>query len=181
MKIAGMEVTGELAELNEDVLVLPRKKTHIVLTARALPDMDDFNKRVPEPKPKKNFIKGKGWQFDLKDTTYVDEMTRYGKLRVAYFVVMSLEPSEIEWDQVDPTVPDTWDKWEDDFKTVGFTQHECNLILGLCFSVNQLDERKLEQARESFVLGQEALADESSSLSSEQSDTPSGEPVNDGE
>lgn len=181
MKIAGMEIAGDLAELNEDVLVLPRRKSQIILTARALADMGTFEKRVPEPKPKKNFVKGKGWVLDLEDTTYVEEMKKYGELRVAYFVVMSLEPSEMVWDTVDLDKPDTWGNWEDDFKNSGFTQHECNLILGLCFQVNQLNESKLEDARASFVHGQEALADESSSPNSEQSDTPSGKPVKDGE
>lgn len=175
MKIGDQVIEGELAALNEDVLVLPRKKTQIVLTARALADMDLFEKLVPEPKPKRVFKKGTGWVADLEDTTYMDQMKQYGEMRVAYFVVMSLEPSEIEWDSVDVNKPATWGQWEDDFKGCGFTQHECNLILGLCFRVNQLDERKLEQARQLFVLGQEAAANESSSPSSEQKNTPSGE------
>ncbi|MHA1950751.1 MAG: hypothetical protein ACXAEN_26240 [Candidatus Thorarchaeota archaeon] len=181
MKIGEQVIEGELADLNEDVLVLPRRKTQIVLTARALPDMTDFDKLVPEPTPKKNFHKGKGWIPDLKDKTYMDSMKRYGRLRVAYFVVKSLVPSEIEWDTVDIDDPNTWDNWEDDFKKSGFTQHECNLVLSLCFSVNQLDERKLEQARQLFVLGQEQLVENSSSQSSEQKTSQNGEPANDSE
>ena len=179
MKIGDQEIKGDLAELNEDVLVLPRRKTQIVLTARALPDMTDFEKHVSEPQPKKVFHKGKGWIPDLEDTTYMEQMERYGKLRVAYFVVFSLKPSEIEWDLVDESDANTWDKWEEDFKASGFTQHECNLILAKCFQVNQLDERKLEQARSLFVHGQEQLAADSSSPSSEPSDSQSGKPAKD--
>jgi hypothetical protein len=179
MKIGGVAITGELSEPNEDVLVLPRRKTHIVLTARAISDMEDFNTRVPAPKPKKNFHKGKGWVTDLEDPTFVKDMERYSKLRVAYFVVASLQ--EIEWSTVNPDLPATWLKWEQDFKNAGFTQHECNLILHLCFEVNQLDEAKLEQARSLFVHGQEQVAKELSSQNSEQSNMPSGEPVNDSE
>lgn len=179
MKIGDQKIEGDLAELNEDVLVLPRRKTQIVLTARALPDMTDFEKHVYEPQPKKVFHKGKGWISDTEDVTYMSQMERYGKLRVAYFVVFALKPSEIEWDLVDINDADTWDKWEEDFKNSGFTQHECNLILALCFRVNQLDEQKLEQARSLFVHGQEQLAADSSSRSSEQNDSPSGKPAND--
>ena len=179
MKIGDQKIEGDLAELNEDVLVLPRRKTQIVLTARALPDMTDFEKHVSEPQPKKVFHKGKGWVADTEDVTYMEQMARYGKLRVAYFAVFSLKPSEIEWDLVDEGDAETWDKWEEDFKNSGFTQHECNLILAKCFQVNQLDERKLEQARSLFVHGQEQLADDSSSPSSEQNGSPSGKPVRD--
>lgn len=177
MKIGGVDITGELAEPNEDILVLPRRKTQIVLTARAISDMSDFDKKVPAPKPKKNFHKGKGWISDLKDPTYIKEMEQYAKIRVAYFIVASLQ--DMEWKTVDIKKPITWVNWEADFKSVGFSQHECNLILQFCFGVNQLDEQKLEQARSLFVLGQELGNDESSSQTVEPESTQSGEPVND--
>lgn len=179
MKIGGIDITGELAELNEEVLVLPRRKTQIVITARAIPNMTDFEKRVPLPKPKKNFHKGKGWIEDLEDTVYVNDMEKYTKIRVAYFVVDSLQ--DVEWEKVDIEKPATWVNWEDDLKEAGFTQHECNLVLQLCFQVNQLDETKLEQARSLFVLGQEQEIERSSSQNSEQNSTPSGEHVGDSE
>ena len=179
MKIGGVEITGELATSNEEVLVLPRRKTQIVITARALSDMEDFDKRVPTPEAPKNFHKGKGWIENLKDPTYVKKLETYSKMRVAYFVVASLQ--DIQWERVDAKNPSTWIKWEDDFKSVGFTQHECNLILQLCFQVNQLDEVKLEQARSLFVLGQEQEIEESSSPTSEQESSQSGEPAKDSE
>lgn len=179
MKIGGIDITGELAELNEDVLVLPRRKTQIVITARAIPNMTDFEKRVPAPKPKKNFHKGKGWIEDLEDTNYIEAMEKYGKIRVAYVAVQSLQ--YIEWTKVDLEKPATWENWEQDLKDVGFTQHECNLVLQLCFQVNQLDETKLEQSRTLFVRGQEQEIERSSSQNSEQNSTPSGKHVNDSE
>lgn len=179
MKIGGVEIAGELATPNEEVLVLPRRKTQIIITARALPDMEDFDKRVPNPDPPKNFHKGRGWIPNLEDPTYVGKLEVYSKMRVAYFVVASLQ--DIHWENVDIKKPSTWIKWENDFKSVGFTQHECNLILQLCFQVNQLDEVKLEQARSLFVLGQEQEIEESSSLNSEQESSQSGEPAKDSE
>ncbi len=179
MKIGGIPIDGELAEPNEEVLVLPRRKTQIIITARAIPDMTDFEDRVPAPKPKKNFHKGKGWISDLDDPDYIKAVEKYGSLRVAYFVVHSLQ--DVEWAKVDPKKPATWENWEKDLKGVGFTQHECNLVLQLCFQVNQLDETKLEQARALFVLGQEQEIERSSSQNSEQNSTPSGEHASDSE
>lgn len=181
MKIAGVELTEELRELNEDVLVLPRGKRQIVFTARALPDLDELDNLVPQPKPRKVFIKGKGWVLDEDNDDYKTSMSNYGKLRVAYFVIASLRPSEIEWDTVDESKPSTWVNWENDLKSNGFTQQECNLILQFCFEVNQLDEKKLEAARRNFLAGQALLADESLFPSTEQDSSQSGTPVNDGE
>jgi hypothetical protein len=181
MKIGDQVIEGDLAAPNQDVLVLPRSTEQIVFTAEAIMDQSDLDNYIKEPEPTKVFHKGKGWIANVKDKEYIRQMTHYGKLRVAYFVVKSLEPSKIEWDNVDLEDHNTWSNWEDDLKNNGFTQHECNLILGLCFRVNQLDERKLEQARQLFVLGQERSAGNSSSQNTEQNSTPSGEPANDSE
>lgn len=179
MKIGGVEITGNLAEPNEEVLVLPRRESQIIFTARAIQDMDSFEKRIPAPEPKKNYHKGKGWVPDLEDKTYVDALEKYRLLRVAYFVVESLQ--SMEWATVDLDVPATWVNWEKDLKSIGFTQHECNLVLGLCFQVNQLNEAKLEEARSLFVLGQEQEANVSSTQDSEPSASPSGKPAKDSE
>ena len=87
MKIGGIDITGNLAEPNEEVLVLPRRESQIIFTARAIQDMDSFEKRIPAPEPKKNYHKGKGWVPDLEDKTYVDALEKYRLLRVAYFIV----------------------------------------------------------------------------------------------
>lgn len=174
MKIGDQVIEGDLASPNEDVLVLPRRNTQIVITARAFKSLEQFEEHVKKPDPKKVFQKGKGWLPNLKDKTYLNQMERYGKLRVAYYVVKSLEPSNIEWPNLDTEDLTTWDKWEEDFLASGFTQHECNLILGLCLSVNNLDERKMEQSRDLFVLGQEQL-DALDSQKEEQNSTQSGE------
>lgn len=177
MKIGDQIIEGDLANPNEDILVLPRKNSQIVITARAFKSLEEFEENVPKPTPQKVFQKGKGWLPNLKDKTYMDQMTKYGKLRVAYYVVKSLEPSDIQWTTLDPVDLTTWDRWEEDFLNAGFNQHECNLILGLCLAVNNLDERKLEQARELFALGQEQL-DDSDSPMAEQNSSESGQLAN---
>lgn len=179
MKIGGVEITGDLAAPNEQVLVLPRRSSQIIFTARALPDMEGFEKAVSVPTPPKMFQKGKGWVSDLDNEGYKQTSKTYVELKVAYYVVASLQ--DIEWVSVDLLKPKTWLNWENDLKAVGFSEHECNLVCQLCFQVNQLDEKKLEQARQLFVLGLDQQQDESYSPNDEQSNTPSGEAVSDSE
>jgi hypothetical protein len=93
-------------------------------------------------------------------------------------VIRSLAPSEIEWDTANVNDPRTWANWEDDLKSGGLTQVECNRVLALVLEANALDEAKLQKAREVFLRGQEPMPDVFSSPRSEQPSTPSGEPAN---
>lgn len=174
VKIAGKEVTRAL---HEDVLVLPRGDDEpIVVRARAVVDFDAFNDMCPLPKPPGKLTKD-GFVPNTEDETYKKRMEQYGLQRVGFLVVNSLQ--EFEWDTVQEDNPKTWTKWEDELKDAGLTNVECNLIMGLVLEVNSLDDAKLKSARESFLRGQAQEANESSSPTSEQDDSQSGEHVSD--
>jgi hypothetical protein len=85
---------------NEEVLVLPRGESVIVFKARGLSDMDEFQKLCPEPTPPGKLTK-EGWVANPEDKNYVSVMAEYGKRRLAYMIVKTLEPSSIEWETVD--------------------------------------------------------------------------------
>ncbi len=177
MKINGVEITGSLAEPNQDVFILPRGKAQIVFEGRAIVDLSEFEEKVPVPVPPRNFHKGKDWINDLDDPTYTKAMEQYTQVKTAYYVVGTLQG--MEWDKVDFNKPSTWIHWEEDFKANGFTQHECNLILRFCFEVNNLDEVKLQQAHSLFVLGREEAAKATSSQNTDPKSLSSGKPVKD--
>lgn len=163
--------------LNEDVLVLPRGKEQIVIKIRAFPDMEHLTEICPDPKPPGRLTKD-GFIPNLEDDTYKKRMEQHGLQRLAYMIIKSLEPTNIEWEKVDLDNPKTWIEWEKEMKESGFTQMERNLIIGLVLEVNNLNEVKLNEARVSFLRGQEQEQSDLVSQSSEQSDSPSGEPAN---
>lgn len=138
---------------NEDLLVLPRGNEHqIVIRARGLADLDEFNAHVPMPQaPAK--LTPQGIVPNLEEPGFKQAVQIYNDRRLGYLVIQSLKPSAIEWDLVKEDVPGTWTKWEEDLKSGGFTQMEVNLIYNLVMSTNSLDEAKLAKARESFLLG----------------------------
>ena len=47
MKIGGVEIKGP----HEELLILPRPDENIIIRAKAVMDMDVFDKLCPEPKP----------------------------------------------------------------------------------------------------------------------------------
>lgn len=171
MKIAGVDPS---TLENEVLLVLPRGEQNIVFRARGLKDMDIFNAKCPQPKPPGKLTRD-GFIPQTDDPTYQKVLDDWAKKRLGYIVYNSLLPSDIDWDYVKEDDPRTWPKWEQDLREGGFSEIECSRVLALVMEANALDEAKLRQARETFLLGQAQEQQESSGLASEQSSTPSGE------
>jgi len=137
---------------NEEVLVLPRGDQQIVIRARGIPDMDDFDALCQLPKMPVRFTPN-GQEDNPNDAGYSSAMEEYGKRRLAYIVVMSLAPSEVEWDTVKLDVPGTWANWRTDLMNGGLNAIECNRVQNLVFEANALDEAKLKKARDLFLRG----------------------------
>jgi hypothetical protein len=136
----------------EEVLVLPRGDQALIFRAQGLPNMEGFQKLCPEPTAPGKLTKD-GFVPDLQDAGYLVIHAQYTKRRMAYIVVASLVPSQIEWDTVSLDNPATWANWEDDLKNGGMSQMECNRVLSLVMEANCLDEAKLKKAREVFLQG----------------------------
>lgn len=177
MKIAGLEMSGP----TEEVLVIPRSTGDITFTARAVLDMSEFENQVPSPKAPARLVAGGRWEENTDSQSYKDSLTRYGELRMGFIVTRSLIPSEIDWDTVDFDKPDTWVNWKNDLKAAHFSDIEIQRVFLLCIQANSLDENKLKEAREAFLLGQAKGRAKSSGQHTEPQNTQSGPPANDSE
>jgi hypothetical protein len=172
MKINGQSVDAP----SEEVLYLPRGSKVIEFRAVAIPDFEEFDKLVPEPKPPGKRTK-EGYIPNPQDPGYQQIMANHNLQREGYMVVRSLAPSNIEWDIVQPDNPATWSKWRADLKAAGFNFAEVSRILNLVLSANCLDEAKIARARDAFQQGKAAESEDTTSQSSEPVNTPSGEPA----
>jgi hypothetical protein len=176
MKIAGVTPSGP----TEEVLVLPRANGDVIFRARAVVDLDEFNAMCPMPKAPGMLTKD-GFRANVDAPAYKEMVQRRSNLHMAYIVIKSLEPSEIEWDSVQDDKPDTWPNWEEDLKNAGFNSVEIQRIFVCCLQANSLDETKLKLAREAFLAGQGNQSGASTGQSTEPESTQSGEPATDGE
>jgi hypothetical protein len=172
MKIGGMVINGP----SEELLVLPRGEQVVVFRAKSV-NLDEFEALCPEPKPPGKLTKD-GWIPNTDDVSYVQLLTAQNEKRIAYLMVKSLEPSNIEWDTVVADNPRTWVNYAADFKNAGLTSIEINRIVQCVMQANSLDESKLEQARKLFILGQAQVQEKSSGQNTEPTNMPSGEPAN---
>lgn len=151
MKIGGIDIQGP----NEEVLVLPRLNgPNIVIRARAVTNLDEFNNLCPMPQPPGIRTAKEGHKLDYDDAEYQKQMGLYSSKQNAYMILKSLEPSEIEWDNIKFTDHSTWLSWEDELRGSGFSTYEIHLVVQCVLQANSLDETKLKKAREVFLLGQ---------------------------
>ena len=176
MRIGGIDVKGPA----EEVLVLPRLDGDIIIKCQAVLDMEPFLAMCPEPVMPKVLMKG-GIKGNDQDKGYLEQTEIYGQKRFAYMAIKSLEPSDIEWEKTSIDDPNTWLGWTEELAKAGLSSVEINRITMCVMQANSLDEAKLKEAREVFLLGQGNLPVQSSGPSSEQSSMPSGGPAKDSE
>jgi len=176
MRIGGVEVTS-----CKEVLVLPRpnEKNNIPITAIAV-DMTGFEDLYPKPEMPRRIVKG-GVEDNPDSTSYISSMDSWKNRRFAYMAIQSLAPSNIEWETVDLDKPSTWLNWTKDLEKGGLSTVEVQRVMGCILTANSLNENRLEEARKSFVRGQEILEAQSTGQNSEPENTPSSQPVKDSE
>lgn len=173
MKIGGCDPSTLSKEV---ILVLPRGDESVIFRAVGIASYDEFNDLCPTPKPPGKLTKD-GWAADEENKDYQSTLASHNSRRMAWMAITSLKPSDIEWDSVVVEKPSTWALWEKDLKDAGFSQVECNRVMGLVMEANCLDEERLQQARDSFLLGQQPVPSEFSGQSTEPETTPSGKPA----
>jgi hypothetical protein len=167
---------------SEQVLVLPRANgDDIIITARAVLSMEDFDRYVPAPQAKRAWVKGKGNILMTEDPGFLKEMETYGEKRFAFMAIKALEPSEIEWEKTKLEDPSTWTGWTEELKEAGLSDVEVQRIVVCVMQANSLDEKKLTEARAAFLRGLEEPLEKSSGPSTGPSSTPSGPAASDGE
>jgi hypothetical protein len=152
VKIKGKKIEG----VNIEIIPIPRGNgPDIIFKARAVLDMESFEKMCPVPNPPLRKIDGVDVP-NLKDLNYLTQVTRHAEQRMAWMVITSLEATEgLEWEKVDVSDASTWIHLREELKDSGFNGIEVNRIIAGVVSVNSLSEDKIEAARERFLLSEQ--------------------------
>jgi len=158
MKIQGKKIEGA----NEVIIVIPRgSNADIVLKAQAVLDMDPFDSMCPPPEPPRKTLPGGKEVKNLKDASYLKSLDNHAVKRLNWIVLTSLEATEgIEWEKIDLSDPTTWNNFEEEMKEAGFSNVEVNRIVAACIEVNALNEEKIQEARERFLLASQEQDEE---------------------
>jgi hypothetical protein len=178
MRILGQEIKGP----NEELIVIPRGDSQIVLKARAVLDYKDFEKMCPEPTAPWIMKPGGAKERDYKDAKYVAAIRQRVTKQTYYMFIKSLEATPgLEWETIDIKAPETWLNFEKELESAGFSAIERNIITRSVFVANNLDEQKIEEARQRFIRSQETQVSNGTSQEDELTTTQSGGPANESE
>lgn len=153
MKINGRVVKGP----NFELIVIPRGngEENIVMKAMAVLSNDEFDKVCPAPTPPAKMKPGGEKEFDFKDKNYILAQLHHGKQRLSWMIIESLRlgGNDIEWEKVKPDDPNTWENWDADFRSAGFSNVEVQRVMHGVFAANCLNETMIEAARTTFLRG----------------------------
>ncbi len=156
MKVNGTTFDGT----REEVLVIPRGGHDVVFKAKAIEDMEAFEKICPSPVAGTKMLKGGLTVSNTEDPAYQAKLTEWAGLKTAWMVIESLKATEgLEWDTVTDD-PATWPNYSDDLRKSGFSDAELGRLIALVSAANGLNQSKITEATERFLVGQEAARKE---------------------
>lgn len=176
MKINGVKVKGAY----EEVVVIPRQSGNLVFRARAVSDYSAFDKLCPQPKPPEIVYAGATRAVqNIEDPSFIEKFEKWAELKSHWMILESLKATEgLEWETVDYGKHETWENYAKEMSESGLTPPEQARIIQCVTIANGLDQSKIDEATESFLLSQAAQVASESSHAFEPSATPSGEPAN---
>lgn len=165
MLIQGRKLDGP----KEEVLVIPRQDQDIIFKAKAVLDYSDFDQLCPRPTPPIVIKRGGAKVADPTDIDYQKSLDVWATNRTHWMILQSLSATEgLEWETIDLVKPETWGNYEDELRQSGFSEAEGARIVNLVISANGLDQSKIDEATQRFLVAQEALRDAQASPNSGQ-------------
>lgn len=174
MKLHGIKIEGPASK----TIVFPRSTGNIAFVLQAVLEADEFDKVLSIPKPPVRLLKGGQKQVFIDDPEYRKKMEKWGTAKHHWMFLKSISATPgLEWETIKVDDPETWTNYETELIAAGLTEPERLRIMQAYIEVQGLDDKKIEEATNSFLAGlQEAKAEELSP-STDLKDTPSGDPA----
>lgn len=178
MKIQGQAIKGP----TEELIIIPRGDNQIVLKACAVLDYSEFEKLCPEPKAPWIMKPGGVKEQDYKDIKYIAAIRQRVTKQTYFMFIKSLEATPgLEWETINMQDPGTWLNFEKELEISGFSAIERNMITRSVMIANNLDEQKIEEARQRFIQSQAIQVLNGTSHEDELTTMQSGGPAKDSE
>lgn len=151
-----MKINGEEFNCpNVEVIPFIRNGKEFFLKARAVLDYSDFEKLCPSPTPPEVIRPGGEKFLDINDKEYLKKVNDHSTLKYNWMCLKSLEATEgIEWNLVDMSKPETWNKFEEELKSAFFTDTEIFRIVSAISQAQGLNDIKIQEALKRFLAGQ---------------------------
>lgn len=174
MKIHGIKIEGPASK----TIVFPRSTGNIAFVLQAILNADEYDKLYPPPKPELRILPGGQKQIMQDDPDYRKKLDKWGTAKHHWMFLKSIAATPgLEWETIKSDDPETWTNYEAELIAAGLTEPERLRIMQAYIEVQGLDEKKIEEATNSFLAGLQEAKDEKSSQNTVPQGTPSGVPV----
>ena len=158
MKIQGKDKVSNLVE----TVVLKKGGEEFIFKAQPVNDYDAFHLLCPTPEPPSiTYPNGEKGQ-DVSDEGYIKKIDDYASYRTHWMVLESLKATDdLEWSTVKENEPESWKNYGDELQAFGFSQLEVSNLINIVTDACGLNQKKINDATESFLARQVAKASES--------------------
>lgn len=157
----------------------------IKFTARPVPTFEPFKELCPEKTPSWSLTASGEKKYDTESKEYKAYREDRNRKFNDWLVIHSItDASNITWEKVNFSDPDTFKFWEDEMIAIGVGAGERSRIKNVVEEVNSISENAVSKAFAAFLVGmQERLAElkEESSRLAERANMLSTDPANDSE
>ena len=136
-----------------EVLVIPRNDGDIIFEAKCVVDYSEMEKLNPKPLPPKAIKRGGQEFLDVKNPGYLNKVDAWAKNRISWMIIESLSATkDLEWETVDLGDCTTWQNFDQELTTAGFSHTEIEMITGTVLTACGLDQDKIDQATKDFLV-----------------------------
>lgn len=174
-----MKVNGQAVSPRVVTFHVPTNTGAVEFRFRALTSDDKFEDVVKRPKPPVRTMPGNKQMTDNTDINYLAALADWSGKMLEWQILQSMSATQgLEFDTVKMNDPESWKNWR---KEMGdnLGSRIVDHCLNAYVDANLLSEETLEEARKSFLAGQEEKLNKLSNPSIELNDMPSGGVVND--
>lgn len=148
MRIAGKDFKQAVI----DVVPIFRGDDVTYIKVQALNIKNEFEELCLRPEPPVKVNKKGERITDIEDKEYKKKLEEYSTHMVEFMIIKSLAINEdLQWEIVKMGDPSTWCMWRDELLDSGLLEAEVNKIQMAIFTVNSLNDDRVEEARKSFL------------------------------
>lgn len=143
-----------LVSPNIEICVIPRSDEDIIIKAQAVLDFTEHDALNPRPIPPIVTKIGGNKEENTNNPKYLETLDIWASRKFSWTVLKSLEPTGFTWEKVKFDNPETWELYEQEFKESNFTPAEIRRILDTIAIANGLNQKRIDEATQSFLAGQ---------------------------
>jgi hypothetical protein len=152
MKISGID----FSQPSNVIIPIIRGNAEIIFQACCIVDFTELDAVLKAPNPVLRLMRGSQEAKPVQDEKYKKELEEFGRRRIDYIIAKSLLATpDLVWETVDFNNPETYKNYETELQEAGFNTFQITQLATGALEANGLSERKVTEAREHFLAGQQ--------------------------